>query len=128
MFQFVRRLLSGQGNKILDRVTELEKAVRKLESLCHQKPVPECILSVEKIHVDKVIVERFELNNNFANLGIKDLRGTMNIGATYGSGVTPPENLKPDHCPENGGSTGTGLDKNRETGKPKGPKATISYG
>ena len=127
VIQFVKMLLSVPGHKIGHRVGELEKAVRKLETMCNQERVPDCFLMVEKIHIDKVIVEKIDLNNNFANLGIKDLSGTMNIGATYGPGVPPPENLKPDDCCENGGDAGAGTDKKEETAKPNGPKTTISY-
>lgn len=100
----------------------MEKAVQKLDGLCKREQ--EYFLRVENVYIDKVIVEQFELNNNFANLGIKDLRGTMNIGATYGPGVTPPENKRPADLRAATESPGS----KTEPAQPGGPKATISYG
>jgi len=76
----------------------------------NKEEVPECFLVVEKIYIDKVIVERFDLSNNFDNLGIKDLRGIMNIGANYGGSV-PTEDLKPGDCCENNGGDAVGTAK-----------------
>jgi hypothetical protein len=41
---------------------------------------------VEKIHIDRLHVDKFELSNNFGQLGIKELKGKLNIGANYGVG------------------------------------------
>ncbi|MEH7120194.1 hypothetical protein V7128_22630, partial [Neobacillus vireti] len=44
---------------------------------------------IEKINIEKIILDKYELNNNFGQLGIKELKGKLNIGATYGSEFTP---------------------------------------
>jgi hypothetical protein len=44
---------------------------------------------IEKINIEKIILDKYELNNNFGQLGIKELKGKLNIGATYGSDFTP---------------------------------------
>ncbi|PLS01546.1 hypothetical protein [Neobacillus cucumis] len=44
---------------------------------------------IEKINIEKVILDKYELNNNFGQLGIKELKGKLNIGATYGGEFTP---------------------------------------
>jgi hypothetical protein len=44
---------------------------------------------IEKINIEKIIIDKYELNNNFGQLGIKELKGKLNIGATYGSEFTP---------------------------------------
>lgn len=44
---------------------------------------------IEKINIEKIIFDKYELNNNFGQLGIKELKGKLNIGATYGSEFTP---------------------------------------
>lgn len=45
----------------------------------------------QDIKIEKVYLDRYEQNNNFAQLGIKELGGQLNIGATYGSGIIPKE-------------------------------------
>lgn len=45
----------------------------------------------QDIKIEKVYLDRYEQNNNFAQLGIKELGGQLNIGATYGSGTIPEE-------------------------------------
>ncbi|MED4227631.1 hypothetical protein [Neobacillus cucumis] len=44
---------------------------------------------IEKINIEKIILDKYELNNNFGQLGIKELKGKLNIGATYGSEFIP---------------------------------------
>lgn len=44
---------------------------------------------IEKINIEKIILDKYELNNNFGQLGIKELKGKLNIGATYGSEYIP---------------------------------------
>ncbi|RFB18759.1 hypothetical protein DZB84_00455 [Bacillus sp. HNG] len=39
----------------------------------------------QPVYIDKLYVDKYEQNNNFAQLGINSLSGTLNIGATYGS-------------------------------------------
>jgi hypothetical protein len=41
------------------------------------------------IYIDKFFLEKYELNNNIGTVGIKDLGGALNIGATYGSVPLP---------------------------------------
>ena len=36
------------------------------------------------LYIDKLYLDKYEQNNNFAQLGIKELSGALNIGATYG--------------------------------------------
>ena len=45
----------------------------------------------QDIKIEKVYLDKYEQNNNFAQLGIKELGGQLNIGATYGSGTIPKE-------------------------------------
>lgn len=42
-------------------------------------------------YLKPVSLDKYEQNNNFAQLGIKELGGQLNIGATYGSGTIPKE-------------------------------------
>ena len=43
------------------------------------------------VYIDKLYLDKYEQNNNFAQLGIKNLTGALNIGATYGRDVVPKE-------------------------------------
>ncbi|WP_066061601.1 hypothetical protein [Neobacillus soli] len=53
---------------------------------------------IEKINIEKIILDKYELNNNFGQLGIKELKGKLNIGATYGSEYSP--NLEDEESAE----------------------------
>ncbi|MEH7382112.1 hypothetical protein V7138_16755 [Bacillus sp. JJ1533] len=39
----------------------------------------------QTLYIDKLYVDKYEQNNNFAQLGINSLNGSLNIGATYGN-------------------------------------------
>ncbi|WP_160725283.1 hypothetical protein [Bacillus sp. USDA818B3_A] len=41
------------------------------------------------LYIDKLYLEKYEQNNNFAQIGIRELSGALNIGATYGKDVIP---------------------------------------
>jgi hypothetical protein len=43
------------------------------------------------IHIDKFFLDKYEQNNNIGQVGIKELSGALNIGATYGSGAIPKD-------------------------------------
>ncbi|MGD6856737.1 hypothetical protein [Bacillus infantis] len=45
----------------------------------------------QEFHIDRFIVDKYELTNNINQLGVKELSGQMNIGATYGGGITPQD-------------------------------------
>jgi len=66
---------------------------------------------IEKINIEKIILDKYELNNNFGQLGIKELKGKLNIGATYGSEFTPKfeeegEKKERNHQPTKAKETG----------------------
>ncbi|PLT32488.1 hypothetical protein [Bacillus sp. V5-8f] len=46
---------------------------------------------IKALHIDKLFVDKYEQNNTFSQLGIKELSGALNIGATYGTGHVPME-------------------------------------
>lgn len=48
-------------------------------------------LIFKTLYIDKLYLDKYEQNNNFAQLGIKNLSGVLNIGATYGSDAVPKE-------------------------------------
>lgn len=64
--------------------------------------VPPVIFHEYKI--EKVIVEKYEVHNEIAQLGIKELGGQLNIGATYG--VNPPPEIEEEESGEAEGAGG----------------------
>ncbi|ETI67932.1 hypothetical protein [Neobacillus vireti] len=95
-----------------------------LQSFQEQIPTEKIIktkdppIIIEKINIEKIIVDKYELNNNFGQLGIKELTGKLNIGATYGSEYTP--NLDEEEKGENNRN-----EKKQEPFSEKGPRVNI---
>ncbi|OIK11559.1 hypothetical protein BIV60_17930 [Bacillus sp. MUM 116] len=71
-------------NTLLE-IQEQEPEDAHEKSVNHMEPP----IIIEKINIEKIILDKYELNNNFGQLGIKELKGKLNIGATYGSEYTP---------------------------------------
>lgn len=85
--EWQKKLLSLEKN-----IAELEKLVQVLQDQAQPDKAlktnnPPII--IEKINIEKIILDKYELNNNLGQLGIKELKGKLNIGATYGSEFTP---------------------------------------
>lgn len=74
-------------------IEELKDTVAKIK-MEKQEPIEpkDPPIIIEKIHIDKIVLDKYELNNNFGQLGIKELKGKLNIGATYGSEFIPKPN------------------------------------
>ncbi|WP_051529984.1 hypothetical protein [Anoxybacteroides tepidamans] len=62
-----------------------------IEKQTTDMPCPQPPVIFQDIHIDKMLLDKYELNNYFAQLGIHQLSGHLNIGATYGKGVIPQE-------------------------------------
>ena len=82
-------------NKLISLEMNIEELKKSLQT-SQQQGLPESELKtkdppiiIEKINIEKIILDKYELNNNFAQLGIKELKGKLNIGATYGGEFTP---------------------------------------
>ncbi|MFK9092914.1 hypothetical protein [Bacillus salipaludis] len=80
-----KKLISLEMN-----IEELKKTLQgfqeQKEKIIQTKDPP---IIIEKINIEKIILDKYELNNNFGQLGIKELKGKLNIGATYGSEFSP---------------------------------------
>ncbi len=88
---------SKKKDRIVRRLTELEKKVSKMENLIkenqkesnpQQAPMPEKkeeppTIHIENMRIEKVVIEKLDYANNFGQLGIKDLSGKLNIGTSY---------------------------------------------
>lgn len=73
-------------------IKEIEAQIAALNCGNPDEPAPihpDPPIIIEKIHIEKIILDKYELNNNFGQLGIKELKGKLNIGATYGYGLVP---------------------------------------
>lgn len=93
--EFIQGLRNkSQLNDALEKIRMLEKNIEALELKMdsrtdkpeqQQEPIQPPIV-VEKLHIEKISIDKFELSNNFGALGIKELQGKLNIGANYGEG------------------------------------------
>jgi len=72
-----------------NRIQKLEHQIKLLQEQDAEHVSP---IQVENLHVHTIHVDKFEFNNNFGALGIKDLSGKLNIGANYG--VNRPEMMQ----------------------------------
>ena len=67
-------------------IEELKKTVATIQNV-DQKEIfsepKEPPIIIERIHIDKIVLDKYELNNNFGQLGIKELKGKLIIGETY---------------------------------------------
>ncbi|MEH7436999.1 hypothetical protein V7182_05845 [Neobacillus drentensis] len=81
--------------KLTSLELNIEELKKSLQTLQQQSPHEETgktkdpPIIIEKINIEKIILDKYELNNNFGQLGIKELKGKLNIGATYGSEFQP---------------------------------------
>jgi hypothetical protein len=85
--EFKKKLSSLEMN-----IEELKKSLETFEKQTSSDMVIKSTdppIIIEKINIEKIIFDKYELNNNFGQLGIKELKGKLNIGATYGSEFTP---------------------------------------
>jgi hypothetical protein len=79
------KLLETNLNNLKDELKEMKENVN-MKNPEQTKDPP---IIIERINIEKIILDKYELNNNFGQLGIKELKGKLNIGATYGSEFTP---------------------------------------
>ncbi|WML44929.1 hypothetical protein [Neobacillus sp. PS3-40] len=78
-------VLETNLNNLKDQLSEMKEKVN-LKNPEQTKDPP---IIIERINIEKIVLDKYELNNNFGQLGIKELKGKLNIGATYGSDFTP---------------------------------------
>ena len=81
-------------NEVQSRLMKRFEELRKSNVLMKQTDETEDTMKQEEpiiktIYIDKIYLDKYEQNNNFAQLGIKNLSGALNIGATYGKEAIP---------------------------------------
>ena len=80
----VQALLLKRMDHLIEKWNELtEKKAETEDVTMQQDPI------FKTIYIDKFYLDKYEQNNNFDQLGIKELSGALNIGATYGKDVVP---------------------------------------
>lgn len=88
-FLLVNEVQAGllkQVNDLIEKCTQSVQNKGEPEDLAlEQEPI------FKTLYIDKLYLDKYEQNNNFAQLGIKELSGALNIGATYGRDVIPKE-------------------------------------
>jgi hypothetical protein len=96
----------------LKKLVSLIQKEEKDQTAEKQKEPP---IVIEKIHIHKIVLDKYELNNNFGQLGIKELKGKLNIGATYGSEFIP----KPNEEENKRSNTKKKMEKDQHSDGPK---------
>ncbi|MBU8878540.1 hypothetical protein BGM26_05995 [Bacillus sp. FJAT-29790] len=78
---------------ILNRISVIEEKLSSFQTEVNgkEKKGSEQSVIIKEIRIDKFYLDKYEQNNNFAQLGIKELSGVLNIGATYGRDTIPKE-------------------------------------
>jgi chromosome segregation ATPase len=74
----------SQLNELGEEIGHMKQQKKKEKSI--SQPV-----IFQEITIDKMLLDKYELNNNIAQLGVKELSGSLNIGATYEKGIIPSE-------------------------------------
>lgn len=89
-------LKSNEYEPLKERMIRLEAEIALLNKRIQEDKDTHEKIIIEELNVDKIVVEKLEYNNNFGALGIKELKGRLNIGANYGVGMpnTLNEELK----------------------------------
>lgn len=83
-------IMEGIIEENRQQTMELKDELEKLKKNSIPKKDEQSVV-IREIKVDKILLDKYEQNNNFGSLGIKDLGGQLNIGATYGSSTLPTE-------------------------------------
>ncbi|RST76027.1 hypothetical protein D4T97_004330 [Siminovitchia acidinfaciens] len=84
-FAMIKEIVVENRQQTKELMEELDKVKKNPASKSAQPIV------IREIKVDKVLLDKYEQNNNFGSLGIKALSGQLNIGATYGNSTLPAE-------------------------------------
>jgi hypothetical protein len=108
MFRAEMITLHQKIGELYGRIDFLEQQITSLEKKIEEKDMESHICDNEEnkndeqanftkgqpiifqeIKVDKLFVDKYEQTNNLGQVGIKELSGHLNIGATYDKGVIP---------------------------------------
>ncbi|MEH6957735.1 hypothetical protein [Neobacillus drentensis] len=86
-YEMVNEVQAGILTKIEELVEKQNHLLRKWEEkereAIQQSPI------MKTFYIDKFYLDKYEQTNNFGQIGIHELSGALNIGATYGKDVIP---------------------------------------
>ncbi|MFC3343497.1 hypothetical protein [Paenibacillus abyssi] len=72
--------------QLLTRVCEMEKELSLLKQT-NGREKSDAQIVIEHLHIEHFKVDKVDYENNFGALGIKELKGQLNIGANYRTGM-----------------------------------------
>ncbi|MCZ8514048.1 hypothetical protein O9H85_16780 [Paenibacillus filicis] len=79
---WIRGKLGSAPSPALERrIAELEARLRTLTADKPAEAAPAIV--IEHLSIEKLVVEKLEHSNNFGALGIKELKGKLNIGVNH---------------------------------------------
>ncbi|MEH7158327.1 hypothetical protein [Neobacillus drentensis] len=82
-YQRVNEVQAGILNQIGELVEKQNTMLEKEREETHENPI------IKTLYIDKFYLDKYEQNNNIGQIGIHELSGALNIGATYGKDVIP---------------------------------------
>ena len=82
-------LVNQMQINILHRLEATQEEIAAIHKGVDSQTQSKAQFVTKDIYIDKFFLEKYELNNNIGTVGIKDLGGALNIGATYGSVPLP---------------------------------------
>ncbi|WP_203362072.1 hypothetical protein [Bacillus sp. REN10] len=68
----------------------LEKEMNQLNAIISRTTGKDSIV-YQQFHIDHLYLDKYELTNNLGQLGVKELSGSLHIGASYGNIPNPEE-------------------------------------
>ncbi|PFA69245.1 hypothetical protein CN378_05060 [Bacillus sp. AFS015802] len=97
-----QKQLQSLQNEIIDLKDTVAKQQAQIETVIEQiqiiknqaaetKKGKEQPVVYQDITVERMMIDKYEMNNNIPHLGVKELSGFLNIGATYGRGIIPDD-------------------------------------
>ncbi|WP_028401087.1 hypothetical protein [Ectobacillus panaciterrae] len=116
---------TNKNSNIEKKLESLEQEIKRLSLLQQQGNQVQPPVVIEKVNIEKIAVDKFELNNNFGQLGIKELKGRLNIGATYGGDSIWPEDMMDQNDEKDKVKKDERKEKTTEKKPADGPKINI---
>ncbi|RIW34684.1 hypothetical protein D3H55_09220 [Bacillus salacetis] len=81
--------------ELLREKNRIESITEELVNLKNQTAQPsdsnESQVVYQDITIERMMIDKYEMNNTIPHLGVKNLSGFLNIGATYGKGMIPED-------------------------------------
>jgi acid stress-induced BolA-like protein IbaG/YrbA len=93
--QAIQNELADLKETVFKQQTQIEAVLKQMKSIKNNEGNPqeenEKQVVYQEITIERMMIDKYEMNNNIPQLGVKELSGFLNIGATYGRGVIPDE-------------------------------------